>query len=268
MLFCQPILQVEPSGTHSPPVIYYGATITWSEPVIIHGSWNTTWNGQPLRVDGNESIGLDSYYALTDSVLFGQYENHLQGGRVPFVVSTDSGRSWGFSQYINTTGALESAAAAYGEQALTGKGRRPAKYLRTLGRLHIGPNGTVEPPPPWRDLSSQGFLEFSVSDSGGLHIDTSHACSPCTAVSFYGLPRPMVGSKPNWGCMRPGTPGDSACSNHLCPLRFSTSSDLQRVCFQRRFGNPSQAPFCLMVLSSRPRSCALRTRQQFHSTPT
>ena len=36
--------------------------------------WNTTWNGQPLTIDGNESIGLDSYYALTDDVLFGQYE--------------------------------------------------------------------------------------------------------------------------------------------------------------------------------------------------
>ena len=41
---------------------------------VVARRWNTTWNGQPLTIDGNESIGLDSYYALTDDVLFGQYE--------------------------------------------------------------------------------------------------------------------------------------------------------------------------------------------------
>ena len=151
------------------------------------------------------------------------WQDHLQPGSVPFVVSTDSGRSWGFSQNLNDTGPMQSAAAAYGEQALTGKGRRPAKHLRTVGRLHIGPNGTVEPPPPWRDLSSQGFLEFSVGDDGGLHVDTSHACAPCTAVSFLGLPRPLVGSKPHWGCMRPGSPYDSARIKALLPPFLSSA---------------------------------------------
>ena len=98
----------------------------------------------PLVLDGNESIGLDSFYALTDDVLFGQYETHLLKFRsVPFVQSTDSGRSWGLAQSLSQTnkaGKLIQGKPIYGEQALTGKGRRPAGVLRTLGSLHIGPN--------------------------------------------------------------------------------------------------------------------------------
>ena len=57
-----------------------------------------------------------------DDVLFGQYEDHLDAAPgVPFVQSTDGGRSWGLAQSVN-----KSYSPAYGEQALIGHGRRPA----------------------------------------------------------------------------------------------------------------------------------------------
>jgi hypothetical protein len=64
-------------------------------PVLIHGAWNAS---APVeRLDANESA-MDSFYALTDDFLFGQYESHLSGGEAVFVASSDSGRSWGLSQ--------------------------------------------------------------------------------------------------------------------------------------------------------------------------
>ena len=59
------------------------------------------------------------------------------GARTRVQVSTDGGRSWNYSQSLNLS---LGGAPVYGEQALTGKGRRPAGVLRTLGSLHIGPN--------------------------------------------------------------------------------------------------------------------------------
>ena len=61
--------RTEPVVPPAPPA--GSVSISWSEPVIIHGAWNSTWHGKPLRLDGNESMGLDSFYALTDNVLFG-----------------------------------------------------------------------------------------------------------------------------------------------------------------------------------------------------
>jgi hypothetical protein len=74
------------------------ASVHFLPPVIVHGAWNTS---RGWRLDGNESA-MDSFYALNNDFIFGQYEGHwnLDSGEAVFVVSKDSGRSWHLSQIL------------------------------------------------------------------------------------------------------------------------------------------------------------------------
>ena len=83
------------------------------------------------------------------------------------------------------------------------------------------PNGTIEPPAPWRSMSSEGILEFSQAADGGLHIDTSGAHGGYTSVVFRGLPRPLVGANADYPlthrCMTYGRPFFEPVSSIVLP---------------------------------------------------
>ncbi len=83
------------------------------------------------------------------------------------------------------------------EQALTGHGARAPGTLRTLGRLHAGPDGSVvAPPAPWTGMSSAGTFQYSIEESKLV------VRSVQKGTSFTGLPKSMVRLVPS----EPGKP--------------------------------------------------------------
>jgi hypothetical protein len=183
-----------------------GVSLQFLAPVILHGAWNSTANGYgPYQngsglpvLDGNESF-TDTFFALSDTFLFGQYNYYGGAGQRPYIVSNDSGRSWHHSNLLAAEWWWTSS-----EQTLTGHGRRPARTLRLSGALHNGPNGTAVLPHDFphdfpRDfefaLSSANTVEYSESASGEL------LATPQNGSSYTGLPRAMIDTYHNRSCM-------------------------------------------------------------------
>jgi hypothetical protein len=160
-------------------------TLRFHEPVILAGKFKDPehklqpW--KPKTLDGNESIGCDSYHALDEKHLFGQYE---RAGRTnasistvpteyaPTLFSSDGGASWKFAGFT----------ASQGEHAYARSG--PAA-LRTIsvGLAGVGP-------PPWRTLSTANFsqTEFSVSSEGTLQTQQIEG----KVVTLHGIPEKLA----------------------------------------------------------------------------
>eukprot|EP01045_Picozoa_sp_COSAG04_P023561 COSAG04_NODE_2819_length_3535_cov_6.638242_1_plen_764_part_00 len=149
-------------------------SLQFGPPVLLGGQ---PWHSAAAKTDlrANESF-VDTFFALSDTHLFGQYNYYGGPGSTPFVVSTDSGRSWNHS---STACPTEAQGWASSDQGLIGHGRRPARTLRTVGWLGAdnGPRG----------FNSSAALEYSMTASGELLAATR------PGNTFEGLPRPIVG---------------------------------------------------------------------------
>jgi len=152
--------------------------LQFGPPVILHGAANVSFGseGRQIILDGNQS-SPDSFFALDDRHIFGQYENSYNGP-TPVIFSNDSGRSWQFSTQLSGS----AINGVYREQSLMGKGSRPAKLLRTFGLL-------LNHSRPGTSFSSSGFAEFSVSKTGKLNVTVVKGQGG-NAITFGPLPRP------------------------------------------------------------------------------
>ena len=151
-----------------------GVALRFDPPVLLGGH---PWHSDKAKtaLSANESF-VDTFFALSDTLLFGQYNYYGGPGSTPFVVSNDSGKSWRHSPVVCPS---EANGWASSDQGLVGHGRRPARTLRTVGWLRNdnGPDG----------FNSTAALEYSMTPEGGLVATTR------PGNTFSGLPRPIVG---------------------------------------------------------------------------
>jgi hypothetical protein len=136
------------------------------EPVVLSGSFpnpghvKSPW--EPATIDGNESIGCDSYHSLDGKHLFGQYEQYTSRGSgkrnetAATLWSGDAGRSWSYAGQTPLQG--EHAYARSGEGVL---------HTISVGLAGVGPAEG-----PWTELSTSASgrsqTEFSSGADGTL----------------------------------------------------------------------------------------------------
>ena len=154
------------------------ASLHFDPPVLLGGA---PWFSKRAKtmLSANESF-VDTFFALSDTHMFGQYNYYGGPGSAPFVTSTDSGRTWNHSSAIcPSTG----QGWASSDQGLIGHGK--SKTLRGFGSLSNsnGPYG----------FSSTATLDFSMSGLGELELTTK------AGAIFSGLPRPMTGGQNTGG---------------------------------------------------------------------
>ena len=142
---------------------------------------HTPWYSKHAKtlLSANESF-VDTFFALSDTHLFGQYNYYGGPGTTPFVTSTDSGHSW---QHSATVCPSVAQGWASSDQGLIGHGT--AKALRGFGTLSNG-NGPYS-------FNSTATLEFSMTAQGELKVATR------AGATFTGLPRPMTGGQMTGG---------------------------------------------------------------------
>ena len=152
------------------------AAILFHPPVILHGG--------PHGLDGNETRA-DTFYALNRTHLFGAYRR-FQGGSMPFVQSSDAGRSWRTAPSPHSRCHAQDAPGPscwpWDGTGLSGHANpRAPRTLRTLGNLSThGP-----PAGPWTGFASNSSMEILLdSQTGGIGFDQS----PGRGVTFSGLP--------------------------------------------------------------------------------
>ena len=75
-----------------------GVSLRFKPPVLLGGA---PWHSPQAKtmLSANESF-VDTFFALSDTHLFGQYNYYGGPGAAPFVVSNDSGRSWHHSDLV------------------------------------------------------------------------------------------------------------------------------------------------------------------------
>ena len=75
-----------------------GVSLHFKPPVLLGGA---PWHSPKAKtmLSANESF-VDTFFALSDTHLFGQYNYYGGPGAAPFVVSNDSGRSWHHSDLV------------------------------------------------------------------------------------------------------------------------------------------------------------------------
>lgn len=187
------------------------ASLRFSPPVLLGGTpWLST--KAKTKLSANESF-VDTFFALSDTHLFGQYNYYGGPGTTPFVVSVDGGRTWNHSSTVCPSVADGWASS---DQGLVGHGS--ATKLRGFGSLSNG-NGPYS-------FNSTATLEFSMSEQGELVVATK------AGATFTGLPRPMTGG-PNTGGTRSCMAYNYSFFNPVASVVLSDGSYLAAtiVCF-------------------------------------